>query len=51
MRKIPHYAVKHEYDEAPPHHSDSFNFHIAVVDSKNIRSAPYALTFPHGLRR
>lgn len=40
MRKIPHYAVKHEYDEAPPHHSDSFNFHIAVVDSKNIRSAP-----------
>lgn len=40
MRKIPHYAVKHEYDAAPPHHSDSFNFHIAVVDSKNIRSAP-----------
>ena len=40
MRKIPHYAVKHEYDEVPPHHSDSFNFHIAVVDSKNIRSAP-----------
>lgn len=40
MRKIPHYVVKHEHDEAQPHHSDSFNFHIAVVDSKNIRSAP-----------
>lgn len=40
MRKIPHYVVKHEHDEAQPHHSDSFNFHIEVVDSKNIRSAP-----------
>lgn len=39
MRKIPHYVVKHEHDEAPPYHSDSFNFHIEVVDSKNIRSA------------
>lgn len=40
MRKIPHYVVNHEHDEAPLHHSDSFNFHIAVVDSKNSRSAP-----------
>lgn len=39
MRKIPHYVVKHKPDEVPPQHSDSFNFHITVVESKNSRSA------------
>lgn len=39
MRKIPHYVVKHKPDEVPPQYSDSFNFHITVVESKNSRSA------------